>query len=159
MKLLKIFIVMLILIMSAGAVCAAESVTDDVMGDDSQDILKTTQNDILKADESSFTNMTDEIKDKTSFDLETDYKFNNATDNRNGIVIGMDNFVLNGNGRTIDGANQSRIFNITAKNVTLSNLILTGGNADKGGAIYATGSLTLNNVTFLNNYAKTEGEP
>jgi hypothetical protein len=159
--------------MSVGAVCAAESVTDDAIGndskeilqtvqediatDDSTDILKTTQNDIYTASDDSFTNLTDEINSKDVVDLTHDYKFNNETDAKSGIVIGKDNFVLNGNGHTIDGNNQSRIFNITSNNVTLSNLILTGGNADKGGAIYSTGSLTLNNVTFINNYAKTEG--
>ena len=174
MKALKILIVMLILIMSVGAVCAAESVTDDAMGDDSKeiletvqediatddsaDILETTQNDIYTASDNSFTNLTDEIENAgTTLDLTKDYTFNNETDNKKGIVIGKDNFVLNGNGRTIDGKNQSRIFNITANNVTLSNLILTGGNAEKGGAVYVTGSLTLNNVTFINNYAKIEG--
>ena len=174
MKVLKILIFMLILIMSVGAVCAAESVTDDAMGDDSKeiletvqediatddsaDILETTQNDIYTASDNSFTNLTDEIENAgTTLDLTKDYTFNNETDNKKGIVIGKDNFVLNGNGRTIDGKNQSRIFNITANNVTLSNLILTGGNAEKGGAVYVTGSLTLNNVTFINNYAKIEG--
>ena len=174
MKVLKILIVMLILIMSVGAVCAAESVTGDAMGDDSKeiletvqediatddsaDILETTQNDIYTASDNSFTNLTDEIENAgTTLDLTKDYTFNNETDNKKGIVIGKDNFVLNGNSRTIDGKNQSRIFNITANNVTLSNLILTGGNAEKGGAIYATGSLTLINVTFINNYAEIEG--
>ena len=173
MKILKILIFMLILIMSVGAVCAAENISDDAIGDDSKkilktvqedittddstDILKTTQNDIYTESDDSFTNLTDEINGKDVVDLSHDYKFNNETDNKNGIVIGKDNFVLNGNGHTIDGKNQSRIFNITANNVTLSNLILTGGNAEKGGAIYSTGSLTFNNVTFINNYAKMEG--
>ena len=164
---------MLILIMSVGAVCAAESITEDAIGDDSKeiletvqedittddssDILETAQNDIYTASEDSFTNLTDEINSKDVVDLSHDYKFNNETDNRSGIVISKDNFVLNGNGHTIDGKNQSRIFNITANNIILSNLILTGGNAEKGGAIYAAGSLTLNNVTFIDNYAKTEG--
>ena len=159
--------------MSVGAVCAAESITEDAIGDDSKeiletvqedittddstDILKTTQNDIYTASDDSFTNLTDEINGKDVVDLTHDYKFNNETDNRSGIVISKDNFVLNGNGHTIDGKNQSRIFNITANNIILSNLILTGGNAEKGGAIYAAGSLTLNNVTFIDNYAKTEG--
>ena len=164
---------MLILIMSVGAVCAAENMADDTMGDDnkgiletvqediatdgSSDILKTTQNDIYTAGDDSFTNLTDEIAKKDVVDLTHNYKFNNETDNSSGILISKDNFVLNGNGHIIDGNNQSRIFNITANNVTLSNLILTGGNAEKGGAIYAAGSLTLNNVTFIDNYAKTEG--
>ena len=78
MKVLKILIFMLILIMSVGAVCAAESVTDDAMGDDSKeilqtvqedittddssDILKTTQNDIYTASDDSFSNLSDEIE-------------------------------------------------------------------------------------------------
>ena len=174
MKVLKILIVILILIMSAGAVCAAESITDDAISsdnkdiietvqediatDDSSDILKTTQNDICTAGDDSFSNLTDEIENAgTSLVLNQNYTFNNETDNKNGIVIGKDNFVLNGNGHTINGNNQSRIFNITANNVTLSNLILTGGNAEKGGAIYASGSITLNNVTFISNYASKNG--
>ena len=120
--------------------------------------LEITDNDVYTTKESSFSNLSDEIENTgTSLDLNQDYAFNNETDNKNGIVIGKDNFVLNGNGRTIDGKNQSRIFNITSNNVTLSNLILTGGNAEKGGAIYTTGSLTLNNVTFIDNYASKQG--
>ena len=43
MKALKIMIVMLILIMSVGAVCAAESISDDAMGDDSKGMTSTLQ--------------------------------------------------------------------------------------------------------------------
>jgi predicted outer membrane repeat protein len=170
MKALKILIVMIILIMSVGAVCAAENITDDAMGDDSEeiletvqvniatdDILETTQNDICTASDDSFTNLTDEIKSKDVMDLTHDYEFDNETDDTNGILISKDNFVLNGNGRTIDAKNQSRIFNIAANNVTLNDLILTGGNAEKGGAIYSTGLLTLNNVTFIANFASKNG--
>ena len=157
MKILKIMIVLLILILSVGAVCAAENTTD-IMSTDSQEILQTSQNEVYATSEASFTNLTDEITNADTFlELTKDYTFNNATDNNTGILISKDNFVLNGNGFTIDGNKQSRIFNITANNVTLSNLILTGGNAEKGGAIYATGSFILNNVTFSDNYAKTEG--
>ena len=113
MKVLKILIVMLILIMSVGAVCAAESITDntisndskeilqtvqeDITTDDSSDVLGTAQNDIYTASEDSFTNLTDEIKSKDVVDLTHDYKFNNETDDSSGIVIGKDNFILNGN--------------------------------------------------------------
>ena len=139
MKVLKILIVMLILIMSVGAVCAAESITEDAIGDDSKeiletvqedittddstDILETAQNDIYTASDDSFTNLTDEINSKDVVDLTHDYKFNNETDDKSGIVISKDNFVLNGNGHTIDGNRQSGIFNITGNNVTISNLI------------------------------------
>ena len=142
MKVLKLMIVMFILIMSVGAVCAAENNTDDAIGDDSKEIsgtvqkditpndnrniLKTSQNDIYTAGDDSFTKLADEIESKDVVDLTHNYKFNNKTDNSTGILISKDNFVLNGNGRTIKANNQSRIFNITANNVTLSNLILTG---------------------------------
>ena len=164
---------MLILIMSVGAVCAAESITDniisndskeilqtvqeDITTDDSSDVLGTAQNDIYTASEDSFTNLTDEIKSKDVVDLTHDYKFNNETDNKNGIVIEKDNFVLNGNGRTIDGKNQSRLFSITGNNITVNDLILINGNYEMCGGIRADGTITLNNVTFINNYAKEQG--
>ena len=173
MNVLKISIVILILIMSVGAVCAAENITshdiyddnqeiletvpEDIPTDESSDILKTTKNDICTSNELSFTNLTDELKDKTSFDLNQNYKFNNLTDNKEGILIGMNNLVLNGNGHTLDANGESRIFNITGNNVTLKNLILINGNAKEFGAIITVGKLTLDNITFTNNYANEIG--
>ena len=172
MKVLKILIVMLVLIMSVGAVCAAENITNDAIGDDSKeiletvqkdittddstDILKTTQNDIYTASDDSFTNLTDEIARNDVVELTHNYTFNSETDNMSGIVIAKDNFVLNGNGRTIDGNNQSRLFTITGNNITLNDLILINGNSANCGGIRAGGELTLNNVTFINNYANKE---
>ena len=174
MKVFKILIVMLILIMSVGAVCAAESITDDAIGndskeilqtvqediatDDSADILETAANDIYTASDDSFTNLTEEIKSKNVVDLTHDYKFNNETDDSSGIVIEKDNFVLNGNGRTIDGNNQARLFAISGKNITLNDLILINGNYKNCAGIRAVEStLTLNNVTFINNHADNQG--
>ncbi len=158
MKLLKIMIIMLILIISTGAVCAADDISDEIISDDNQNTLEITQNDIYTTGGNSFSNLADEIENTSAFlDLNQNYAFNNETDNNTGILIRKDNFVLNGNGHTLDGKNLSRIFNITANNVTINNLILTGGNAEKGGAIYATGLLTLNNVTFSDNYATKQG--
>ena len=158
MKIIKIMIVMLVLIMSVGTVCAADDISDEIISDGGQDTLKISQNDIYTTGESSFSDLADEIRNASmTLDLTEDYVFNNETDNNTGIFITEDNFVLNGNGFTIDGNKQSRIFNITANNVTLTNLILTGGNAEKGGAIYATGSLILNNVSFIDNYASKQG--
>ena len=150
MKIIKIMIVILVLIMTMGGVCAADDISDDIISDDGQ-------KDMCMVSEASFTDLTDEIEHTDVLNLTQDYVFNNETDDSSGIIIGKDNFVLNGNGRTINGNNQSRIFNITANNVTLSNLILTGGNAEKGGAIYATGLLTLTNITFIDNYASKQG--
>ena len=97
---------MLILIMSVGTVCAADDISDEIISDDGQDTLEITQNYIFTTGESSFSNLTDEIENAgTTLDLTKDYTFNNATDNNTGILISKDNFVLNGNGFTIDGNN------------------------------------------------------
>ena len=121
---------MLILIMSMGVVCAADDISDEIISDDGQDTLEITQYDIYTTGESSFSNLADEIENAgTSLDLTKEYTFNNATDNNTGILISKDNFVLNGNGHILDGNNQSRIFNITANNVTLNDLVLINANS------------------------------
>ena len=149
---------LMLAILVVGAVSATDTISEDIISDADDTPLEITDNDVYTAKESSFSNLSDEIENTgTSLDLNQDYAFNNETDNKNGIVISKDNFVLNGNGRTIDGKNQSRIFNITANNITINDLILISGNAENGGAIYATGSLTLNNVTFISNYASKNG--
>ena len=137
--------------MSVGAVCAADEISDNITTNGGQE-------NVYVSSENSFTDLDNEIKNAdTSLDLTQDYLFNNESDNNTGIAISKDNFVLNGNGRTIDGNNQSRIFNITGKNITLNDLILINANADEGGAIWVNGTLTLNNITFINNYATNEG--
>ena len=137
--------------MSVGAVCAADEISDNITTNGGQE-------NVYVPSENSFTDLDNEIKNAdTSLDLTQDYLFNNESDNNTGIAISKDNFVLNGNGRTIDGNNQSRIFNITGKNITLNDLILINANADEGGAIWVNGTLTLNNITFINNYATKQG--
>ena len=149
---------LILAILMVGAVSATDTISEDIISDADDTPLEITENDVYTTGENSFSNLTDEIKNTgTSLDLNKDYAFNNKTDNKNGIAIAKDNFVLNGNGRTIDAKNQSRIFNITGNNVTINDLILINGNAEKGGAIYTAKSLTLNNVTFLNNHANKNG--
>ena len=149
---------LILAILMVGAVSATDTISEDIISDADDTPLEITENDVYTTGENSFSNLTDEIKNTgTSLDLNKDYAFNNKTDNKNGIAIAKDNFVLNGNGRTIDAKNQSRIFNITGNNVTINDLILINGNAEKGGAIYTAKSLTLNNVTFLNNHAIKNG--
>ena len=144
-------IVMLVLIMSVGSVCAADNISDEIISDGGQENVYTTS-------ENSFTNLAEKIENAGAvLDLNQDYTFNNETDNSTGILIGKDNFILNGNGHTIDANKESRIFNITGNKITLKNLVLINAKADKGGAVYAGINVTCNNVTFKNNYALTEG--
>ena len=134
MKIIKIFLVLLVLFISFSAVSA----------------------------EGNFTSLQDEIDSSTSsIDINQNYVYDNKTDYGldSGILINKSDFTINGHGYTIDGSNQARIFDIIGSNITISNLIFINGNIDEdlGGALHASGSVILNNVTFKNNYAKYGG--
>ncbi|MCH4244230.1 CSLREA domain-containing protein [Acinetobacter gerneri] len=62
---------------------------------------------------------------------------------------------------TITGKGQTRLFNTTINNqplLTLSNMILSDGySADRGGALYMGGAVSLSNVTIQNSKAKAGG--
>ena len=112
--------------------------------------------------EGNFTALQDDIDSSTSsIDINQDYVYDNAIDyNLNsGILINKSDFTINGNGHTIDGSNQARIFDISGNNITISNLIFINGNIDGnlGGALHSSGLITLNNVTFKNNNANCGG--
>ena len=90
---------LMLAILVVGAVSATDTISEDIISDADDTPLEITDNDVYTAKESSFSNLSDEIENTgTSLDLNQDYAFNNETDNKNGIVIGKDNFVLNGNG-------------------------------------------------------------
>ena len=66
---------------------------------------------------------------------------------------------INGNGRTISGADTHNIFDVrfTTGDLTINNLILTNGFENQGGAITAQGDVTLNDVVIKNSRAHQEG--
>ena len=80
-----------------------------------------------------------------------------AADFTNGIIINKD-ITIDGKGHTIDAKNLGRIFSIgEGFTVTLTNATLINGKADKGGAIYNDGSLTLSDVKLNDNAADGYG--
>ena len=93
--------------------------------------------------------------------LEENYTYDPARDSVfiHGITIGRD-VTIYGNGMTIDGANQARIFNVTKGSATFHDIIFVNGNATGkyqdgcGGAIY---NGTAINCTFSNNTADYGG--
>ena len=75
----------------------------------------------------------------------------------NGITINKD-ITIDGKGHIIDAKNLGRIFSIgEGFTVTLTNATLINGKADKGGAIYNDGSLTLSDVKLSDNAADGYG--
>ena len=85
-----------------------------------------------------------------------------------GIELDMDDLVIDGNGHTIDGANKSRIFIVTGKNITLKNITFKNGVThdnyhyhfnDSGGAIRINHNdkITIENCKFISNTAQSNG--
>ena len=75
----------------------------------------------------------------------------------NGVAINKD-IVIDGKGHTISAEDLGRIFSIgEGFTVTLTNATLINGKADKGGAIYNYGSLTLSDVKLSDNAADSYG--
>ncbi len=94
--------------------------------------------------------------------LDRDFNFVSGSDvdHANGIIIN-NTLTINGGGHTIDAKNLARIFNISASNVQLNNLILINGkSAENGGAIYIQtqgGETNLENITLKFCEAKNGG--
>ncbi len=153
MKGLKIVIVIFILIMSLGTVCAADSASDDGLND-----LEIYQDDIIADNPKTFTDLSQAINDSDdSFELDSDYKFSNDTALISGISINKTNFTINGNNHILDADNQSAIFNITGNNITINDLVFKNGHGVFGAALYIKGHVTLNNVTFIGNNVNRTG--
>lgn len=85
-----------------------------------------------------------------------------------GIELDIDNLVIDGNGKTIDAKDKTRIFIITGRNITLKNITFKNGHIYKnyenslnnnGGAIKINhkGGATLKNCKFINNISEIRG--
>ena len=133
MKKIKVFLVLIVLFISISAVSA----------------------------EGNFTALQNEINDSgDSLEITQDYTYDNSTDYEvnKGVLINKSDFTIEGNGYTIDGANQASIFEIIGDNITILNLNIINGHSDwAGGAVFGNSNLILNNVTFTNNYAMAGG--
>ena len=118
-----------------------------------------TSDEMLSAGDVTFTKLNDKINsnNESTVTLTEDYRFNSNTDSdfKNGIVISRPMNIL-GNGHTIDGANAARIFNITSKDVFISNVNFINGNADNGAAIIGEGYGVIS-CNFTSNTATANG--
>ncbi|WP_407431622.1 C1 family peptidase [Methanobrevibacter sp.] len=108
--------------------------------------------------EGNFTSLQTEINNAdNSIEITQNYIYDNSTDYQlnNGITINKTNFYINGNGHTIDGASQARIFNCLGENITIFNLkLINAFSTSDGGAIKSEKLLYCNNVSFMNNIAE-----
>ena len=135
------FFIVVVLCISVTAISAADL-------NDSEDF-----NNFNDVSDKSYTDLHEKITtEKSSFTLDSDYKFSNEVDKNysSGVNIAKDNFVINGNNHIIDCSNQARAFDITGKKVEINNLIIKNAFSGYGSAIRVNSELTLNNVTFIN---------
>ncbi len=125
---------------------------DDIMGIDENE-------DVLNANEKTFGDLNSKINGNSDRDiyLDSDYKYSDRdSDFMYGISIDRDLNVY-GNGHTINGSTEARIFEIKNGNVAFYNITFTYGNAhyNDGGAI--NGRCTVVNCTFIGNNADWGG--
>ena len=174
----KFFIIGLLLfvtLLAISAVSAAENTTDiaTVDSDMSGNEIQTYSNDgtikqendreiIGKTDNGTFSDLQtkiDAVGVGGVVNLENNYAYDDSFSN-NGITI-TNPITINGNGFTINGMGQSRIFNITSlNNVILNNITFMNGNSKLGGAIILNGDVSgivVDNCKFINNTATQNG--
>lgn len=89
---------------------------------------------------------------KREIKLENDIKLNISDKT---ITIDVDDLVIDGNGHTIDCLHNTRILEITSKNVKLKNIIFKNGNSTNGSAILNKGSVDIESCDFLNNESQS----
>ena len=67
-------------------------------------------------------------------------------------------FTINGNGYSINGKNEARIFNVSVGDFILNNITIEGANSYQGGALYFNGNKAIiNNSIFQNNHVSNVG--
>ena len=67
---------------------------------------------------------------------------------KEGFVLDRGNIIIDGQGYSIDANHFTRIFTISASNVTIRNLTLKNARADEGGAVKNTGNVNLSSLTI-----------
>ena len=114
---------------------------------------------VENTDTGNFTDLNNLIvQSENELILDKDYKFNPSTDkDYGGFNISKDNYVVDGQGHTIDGSGLVRIFAFTGSNVTLKNITIINAKGTDGPAAYFTSLRMVDNCTFINNSASGSG--
>ena len=85
-----------------------------------------------------------------------------------GILLDIDNLVIDGDGHTVDGGGKSRIFTVTGNNITIKNITFKNGQSyrnydsplnNNGGAIRINHNknIIIENCKFINNSSEEKG--
>ena len=134
-------------------------ITDDNLqiSKENSTLTQVNNDEILGADESTYSQLALEIGSGGNVDLQHNYYI---YDSGSTITISVDNSVIDGKGAVIDmdGATNMRALNVSASGVTIKNLTIKNANYDfDGGAVYFNSSGTVSNCIFINNSASNGG--
>ena len=176
-KLLLVFSIFFVLLCSLTAISASDlNDTDVIANDDAGEETVSSdadiENDITTEPGSgtiygnTFTDLNNIVDDGGNVNLTRDYTYNQSTDDwlySQGVAIEQDNVAIDGNGHSINGEMQSRVFHIkNANNVTLKNIKFYNSGYDlkvDGGALYIeeSSNITIINCVFEFNRIANEG--
>ena len=150
MKINKLIVLSLILLIlfTLSAVSAEKNITNF-----------TSNGDLLTSDSpnANFNDLNKDINESTNeLKLTHDYVYDEGNDINftDGINVSKSNFLLDGNGYSIDGNGKARIFNIIGNNVTLKNLIIKNALNGAVSFVQPNAEYYLDNVTIQNSSSK-----
>lgn len=169
MKMNKLIVLSLILLIlfTVSAVSAEKNITnitsngDLLTSESSNEHLNKVagDSDLLTSDSpnANFNGLNKGINESTNeLKLTHDYVYDEGNDINftDGINVSKSNFLLDGNGYSIDGNGKARIFNIIGNNVTLKNLIIKNALNGAVSFVQPNAEYYLDNVTIQNSSSK-----
>lgn len=159
-KVVLMLFLVLIVITSLNSISATENQTIDSPVTDTETTNMETDTqvneDIVESSTKTYTDLFNDLNNKTEFTLTDDYVFDNSKDAelKTGIVLFGKSLAINGNNHIIDAKN-STLFVILYSNISIKNLTIKNAN---NSALYADNSnLTTSDVIFENNLADLGG--
>lgn len=131
---------------------------------DDENTLSSAQTEVLSdGDTMSYKEFQTALIPVNEYNLTKDVKYNPETDSEYPYILIAKRLTINANGHTFDGNNLAKIFLVsTSGTFTLNDAIIKNGlyngtnaRGHSGGAMYigGNGTVTLNNVTFIDNHA------
>lgn len=136
---------------------------------DDENTLSSAQTEVLSdGDTMSYKEFQTALIPVNEYNLTKDVKYNPETDSEYPYILIAKHLTINANGHTFDGNNLAKIFLVdtsgafTLNDAIIKNGLYNGTNAGghSGGAMYigGNGTVTLNNVTFIDNHAIKNNE-
>lgn len=147
-----VLLCLIVFIVPMAAVSAADNSNQTIFSDTSI---------MGNADSGTFTELQDKINnadDGSTITLENNYTYDNSF--KGEFISITKNITVDGNGYTIDAKNASGIFNISATNVVLNNIIFVNAVSYNGigSAIYSNGVLNIINSRFMDSISPIYSE-